>query len=110
VTGDWSSGVEFPGTTLGSQNARVHDELSAAFALALPAGATPACTRCPRAENPYNGDSLPFWTLRTYLFQYPKDATQTAGRFFTEPVVPLSSGTKGHLSDTFGWSVGILRP
>jgi hypothetical protein len=107
VSGDWESSIAFDGTDLVAQNPRVGDALAAAFALALPARQKPQCNYCSSA---FNGDVSPQWLVRTYLLGFPDGATQSASRFFTDTPVPLSTGALGPLSDSFGFSVGLLRP
>jgi hypothetical protein len=110
LSADWNTSAADPAAGLAAQNQPATDLLDAAFTLALPAGFTPQCTYCAAPENPYNGTAPSVWLLRTYLANFPPDATQSAALFFTDSPVPLPTGGAGPLSNEFGWSVGVLRP
>lgn len=114
ILGDWGAALGVLGSDgkklLDDVNPDVIRELRAAFAEATPRNWTPLCTNCPKSQNPYNGDITGFWDQRTYLLNFAADSTVAASTFFTERVVPLSSGEKGPLSPRFGFNVRVLRP
>lgn len=114
ITGDWatSEGYTSPDGKIKIDDvngAGVLGVLDKTFVPALPPGFVPHCTGCATPENLYGGDNN-LWQFHTYLVNMPASSAVDAGLFFTDNVVPLPSGSKGPLSDRWGFEVRVLRP
>ena len=112
LSGDFATSQAYTapdGAKIDAQNPEVLDLLNKAFTPAFPPGFIPRCTECAAPANPYNGD-LNIFQFRTYLVNMPASSAVGAGTFFTESVVPLSTGAKVPLSDRWGFETLVLRP
>jgi len=113
VSGDFSASVEHKdpsGTVvIVSSNPQVIELLDSALTPAFPDAAKPECTECAPSINPYN-TAQSTWAARTYLFGLPRTSALDPNVFFTDRIVPLSTGAVGPLSHSYAFNVRVLRP